>query len=68
MFVSTGTLKVLGEGRIQGSSIWVVQKDTEFNKDDAPPKLDQIIITGVGQIKVPIREGYIPTPTLLVAG
>ena len=42
-------------------------KDTEFKEDESPPKLDPIITTGAWQLKVPKREGYIPTPTLLVA-
>ena len=67
MSVLVGTLEVLSEGRIQGASIWVVRKYTEFNEDEGPPKLDPIIRTSVGQLKVPIREGYIPTPTLPVA-
>ena len=66
MLVSMGTLEVLGEGRIQGSSIWVVRKDTKFDEDEAPPKLDPIIRTGAGQLKVTISEGYIPTLTFLV--
>ena len=45
-----------------------MRKETEFNEDEAPPKLDPIIRMGVGKIKVPIRDGYIPTPTLPVAG
>ena len=68
MLVLVGTLKVLSEGRIQGYSIWVVKKDTEVNDDEAPPKLYPIIRTGAGQLKVPIRDGYIPTLTLPVAG
>ena len=68
MSILIGPFKGLGEGRIQGYSIWIVQKDTEFNEDEAAPKLALIIRMGAGQLKVPIRDGYIPTPTLLVAG
>ena len=67
MFVSIGPTEELDEGRIQGSSIWVVRKYTEFNEDEAPQKLDPIISMDVGQLKVSIREGYIPTSTLPVA-
>ena len=67
MSVLTGTLEVLDEGRIQGSSIWVLRKDTKFDEDESPPKLDPIIRMDAGQLKVPIREGYIPTPTFPVA-
>ena len=67
MSVSIGLFKGLGEGRIHGFSIWVVQKDTEFNEDEAPPKLDPIIRTGAGQLKFPIRDGYMATPTLPVS-
>ena len=45
-----------------------MRKDTEFDEDEAPPKLDPIIGTGAGQLKVHIIEGYIPTATLLVVG
>ena len=68
MLVSVGTLEVLNGGRIQGYSIWVVQKDIEFHEDESPSKLDPIIRTGAGQLNVPIRDGYITTPTLPVAG
>ena len=44
-----------------------MEKDIEFDEDEAPPKLDPIIRMGAGQLKVHIREGYIPTPTLPVA-
>ena len=67
MSISIGLLKGLGVGRIQGSSIWEVRKYTELNEDEAPPKLDPIIRMGVGQLKVTIKDGYMPTPTLLVA-
>ena len=68
MSVSIGPFERLGVGRIQGSSIWEVQKDTEFNEDEAPPKLYLITITGAGQLNVPRRDRYIPTPTLPIVG
>ena len=43
-----------------------MRKDTDFNEDEAPLKLDPIIRMGAGQLKVPIRDGYIPTLTLPV--
>ena len=66
--ISIGLFERIGVGRIQGSSIWEVQKDTEFNEDEAPSKLDLIIRTGAGQLNFPIRDRYIPTPTLPVVG
>ena len=68
MSISIGLFEGLSDGRIQGSSIWVVKKDTKFNEDEAPLKLDPIIRMGSGQLNVPIRDGYIPTPTLPVVG
>ena len=70
MSVSAGietSLKVLGEGRVQGSSICEVQKGTELNDVEALPRLELIITTGATQLKVPTNEGYMPTPTLSVA-
>ena len=68
MSIFIGPFEGLGGGRSQGYSIWVVRKDTEFNEDEAPLKQDSIIRMGAGQLKVPIRDGYMPTPTLPVAG
>ena len=43
-------------------------KGTDLTDVEAPSKLDPIMRTGAGQLKVPMRDGYIPTPTLPVAG
>ena len=66
--VSTSSLEVLGEGRIQGSSIWVVRKDTKVVDVKASSEQDPIMRIGAGQLKLPMRDGYMPIPTLLVAG
>ena len=63
-----GSLKVLGEGIIQGYSIWVVQKDTEVVDVEASSEQDPIMRIGAGQLKLPMRDGYMPTPTLPVVG
>ena len=71
MFVSTRTkisLKVLEEGRVQGFSICEVRKGIELNDVEALPRLEPIIRTRAGQLKVPINEGYMPTPTFSVVG
>ena len=46
----------------------VVRKDTDLIDDKASLELEPIIRIGVGQLKLPIRDGYMPTPTLPVAG
>ena len=65
--VSMGSHEGFGVGRIQGSSIWFVQKDTDLIDEKSSPEQDPIIRMGAGQPKLPIRDGYMPTPTLLVA-
>jgi len=45
-----------------------VRKDTDFVDLEAPPTLDPTMRIGAEQLKVPIRDGYIPTPTLPVSG
>ena len=57
-----------GVGIIQGSSIWFMQKDTDLTDNEASPELDPIIRMGAEQLKLPMRDGYMPTPTLPVAG
>ena len=63
-----GSHEGFGVGRIQGSSIWVVRKDTDLTDDEASLELDPIIRTGAEQLKLPMRDGYMPTPTLPVDG
>ena len=60
------SLEVLGEGRVQGSSICEVRKGTELNDVESLPRLEPIIRMGATQLKFPINEGYMPTPTLSV--
>ena len=44
-----------------------MRKDIDLIDVEASPELDPIIRIDVGQLKLPMRDGYMPTPTLPVA-
>ena len=44
------------------------EKGYHVRRGWSPPRLDPIIRMGIGQLKVHMREGYIPTPTFSVVG
>ena len=60
--------EVLGEGRVQGSSKCEMRNGFELNDDDSLPRLEPIVRIGVEILKVPIKYGYIPTPTFSFFG
>ena len=68
MLVLTSSRDVLSVGRIQGYFIWVVRKDTEVVDVEASLEQDPIMRIDAGQLKLPMRDGYMPTPTLPVTG
>ena len=59
---------MLREGRVQGSSKYVVQNETELNDDESLPTMELISRIGYAILKDPISDVYIPKPTFLVVG
>jgi hypothetical protein len=58
---------IVGEGRVQGSLKYKVQKGTSLIDDEDSLEMAWIWWIGAMKSKLPIKEEYIPTPTFLVS-
>ena len=60
------SFEVLEKGRFIGLSKYIVQNGTKLTSDESLPGVDLIAKIGFEILKVPIKYGYILTPTFSV--